>query len=152
MGLTAARAGAEVVLTDLPVYLPSVLQNIEANKDILAGTASALGLDWKERVPASLAASADMVIVCDCIYYDASLQPLIDTILSLVKPEAPVILAYEKRPDKLELYSQFFSELEKHFSTAEILHTKAAETGILVRWATDFCTRYAERMKYGSQL
>ena len=128
MGLTAARAGAEVVLTDLPVYLPSVLQNIEANKDILAGTASALGLDWKERVPTSLAASADMVIVCDCIYYEASLQPLIDTILALIKPEALVILAYEKRPDKLELYEQFFSVMEKYFSTTEILNTKAGGT------------------------
>ena len=128
MGLTAARAGAEVVLTDLPVYLPSVLQNIEANKDILAGTASALGLDWKERVPASLAASADMVIVCDCIYYEASLQPLIDTILALVKPGAPVILAYEKRPDKVELYEEFFSLRDKYFSTTEILSTRAGGT------------------------
>ena len=128
MGLTAAQLGAEVLLTDLSVYVPSVQQNIEANSDIITGRATALGLDWKERVPASLSASADLVIVCDCVYYEASLQPLIDTILALIKPEALVILAYEKRPDKLELYEQFFSVIEKHFSTTEILNTKAAGT------------------------
>ena len=124
MGLTAASLGAKVILTDLPVYLPALLQNIEANQHGLAGRVSALGLDWKEAVPLSLTSSADMVIVCDCIYYEASLQPLIDTILALIKPEAQVILAYEKRPDKLELYDQFFSLMEKYFSTTVILNTK----------------------------
>ena len=130
MGLTAATLGAEVVLTDLAVYLPSVLQNIEANKDLVTGTGkvSAVGLDWRERVSVSLAASADLVIVCDCVYYEASLQPLIETILALIKPEARVILAYEKRPDKLELYQQFFSVMEKYFRTTEILNTKAGGT------------------------
>ena len=128
MGLTAATLGAEVILTDLPVYLPSVLQNIEANQHLITGKAEAVGLDWKESVSASLAASADMVIVCDCVYYEASLQPLIDTILALIKPEARVILAYEKRPDKLELYEQFFSMIEKYFSTTELLATTAGDT------------------------
>ena len=128
MGLTAATLGAEVILTDLPVYLPSVSQNIEANQHLITGKAEAVGLDWKESVSASLAASADMVIVCDCVYYEASLQPLIDTILALIKPEARVILAYERRPDKLELYEQFFSVIEKYFSTTEILNTKAGGT------------------------
>ena len=128
MGLTAAILGAEVILTDLPVYLPSVSQNIEANQHLITGKAEAVGLDWKESVSASLAASADMVIVCDCVYYEASLQPLIDTILALIKPEARVILAYEKRPDKLELYEQFFSMIEKYFSTTELLTTTAGDT------------------------
>ena len=128
MGLTAATLGAEVILTDLPVYLPSVSQNIEANQHLITGKAEAVGLDWKESVSASLAASADMVIVCDCVYYEASLQPLIDTILALIKPEARVILAYEKRPDKLELYEQFFSMIEKYFSTTELLTTTAGDT------------------------
>ena len=128
MGLTAAILGAEVILTDLPVYLPSVSQNIEANQHLITGKAEAVGLDWKESVSASLAASADMVMVCDCVYYEASLQPLIDTILALIKPEARVILAYERRPDKLELYEQFFSVIEKHFSTTELLATTAGDT------------------------
>ena len=128
LGLTAATMGAEVVLTDLPVYLPSVLQNIEANKHLITGKISAVGLDWRERVSVSLEGSADLVLVCDCVYYEASLQPLIETILALVKPEALVILAYEKRPDKLELYQQFFSVIEKYFSTTEILNTKAGGT------------------------
>ena len=128
MGLTAAILGAEVILTDLPVYLPSVSQNIEANQHLITGKAEAVGLDWKESVSASLKASADMVMVCDCVYYEASLQPLIDTILALIKPEARVILAYEKRPDKLELYEQFFSMIEKYFSTTELLTTTAGDT------------------------
>ena len=128
MGLTAAALGAEVVLTDLPVYLPSLQQNIEANAAIITGRATAVGLDWKESVSASLTASADLVVVCDCVYYEVSLQPLGDTILALIKPEAQVILAYEKRPDKLELYEQFFSVVEKYFSTTELLATKAGDT------------------------
>ena len=127
VGLTAAALGAEVVLTDLSVYIPAVLQNIQANQDI-SGKVSAEALDWKGEVPPGLKGTADVVIVCDCIYYEASLQPLIDTILSLTKEDTSIILAYEKRQDKLELYGEFFSVLCKHFSSREILRVTAASS------------------------
>ena len=65
-------------------------------------------------------AVADLVIVCDCIYYEASLH-LVQTILGLSKQDTTVILAYERRPDKLQLYEEFFSALEKYFSSQELI-------------------------------
>ena len=129
VGLSAAGLGGEVVLTDLPVYIPSVMENIQANLDTTSrtgGSVSAAPLDWREEVPPSLRAAADLVLVCDCIYYEASLTPLIDTILSLTKRDTKVILAYEERPDKLQLYEEFFSVLHKHFSSREL---RREETG-----------------------
>ena len=61
------------------------MENIQANLATISrtgGSVSAAPLDWREEVPPSLRAAADLVLVCDCIYYEASLTPLIDTILS----------------------------------------------------------------------
>ena len=123
MGLSAAALGGQVILTDLQVYIPSITENIQANQDTTSttgGSVSATPLDWKEEVPSSLRASADLVLVCDCIYYEASLSPLTDTILSLTKRDTRVILAYEERPDKLQLYEEFFSVIHKYFSSQEL--------------------------------
>ena len=61
------------------------------------------------------------VVVCDCVYYEASLQPLVSTILGLLRPAASsqVILAYERRPDKADLYTEFFSLMEQRFTVTE---------------------------------
>ena len=130
VGITAATLGANVVISDLPIYVNAIQENIEYNRDIMHGEASALSIDWTEPVAEDLVGSADVVIVCDCVYYEASLQPLVRTIKDLLRnaSNSCVIFAYEERPDKMLLYQQFFELLHKHFVVKEILN-KRLETG-----------------------
>ena len=108
--------------SDLKIYTPAIEENIVANTDIITGKAEARNIDWTEEVPGDLLNNADTVLVCDCVYYDASLEPLIRTISSLVKPKSEVILAYERRSDKIALYEEFFQRANKVFSVAEMGH------------------------------
>ena len=54
VGLSAAALGGEVILTDLPVYIPAVQENIQANTHRHTGRVTAAALDWKQEVPSSL--------------------------------------------------------------------------------------------------
>ena len=130
VGITAATLGANVVISDLPIYVDAIQENIEHNRDIIQGDASARSIDWTEPVAEDLVGSADIVIVCDCVYYEASLQPLVSTIRDLLKnaDKSCVIFAYEERPDKILLYQQFFELVHKHFVVTEIFN-KRLESG-----------------------
>ena len=61
---------------DLPIYIPAIEENIEANLDTISSEISARNIDWTEDVSEDLTEKADVVFVCDCVYYDASLEPL----------------------------------------------------------------------------
>ena len=122
VGLTAAACGAHAILSDLKIYTPAIEENIEANTDIITGKAEARHIDWTEDVPQDLLNNADTVLVCDCVYYEASLDPLIKTISSLAKPTSDVILAYERRSDKIALYEEFFMKANRVFSVTEVGH------------------------------
>ena len=114
VGLVAAKMGAKVRLTDLEVYLQPVKENIEANRDIITkGEAIADTLDWGEKVPENLHHSADIILISDCIYYEMSLEPLISVMNNLVHSESVVILSYEERPEKLQLYETFFKMIRE---------------------------------------
>ena len=43
---------------------------------MITGSASVRSIDWTETVGDDQINTADVVIVCDCVYYEASLQPL----------------------------------------------------------------------------
>ena len=74
------------ISNDLKVYIPAIEENIEANRDIITGGAVAKIIDWTEEAPKELNQTADTVLVCDCIYYEASLLPLIRHTTSLGRP------------------------------------------------------------------
>merc|ERR1712045_950458 len=122
VGLMAASYGAHVTLSDLKIYTQAIEENIEANTDIITGEAEARQIDWTEEVPEDLLNKAATVLVCDCVYYEASLDPLLRTISSLVMPTSEVILAYERRSDKIALYKEFFLKANSTFSVTEIGH------------------------------
>ena len=119
-----------MVISDLPIYVPAIQENIEHNRANIQAEASARSIDWTEPVAEDLVGSADVVIVCDCVYYEASLQPLVRTISDLLRnaDNCCVIFAYEERPDKMLLYQQFFELLHKQFIVTEIFN-KRLETG-----------------------
>ncbi len=74
------------ISNDLKVYIPAIEENIEANRDIITGGAVAKIIDWTEEAPKELNQTADTVLVCDCIYYEASLLPLIRHTTSFGRP------------------------------------------------------------------
>ena len=113
-------------ITDLSVYVPAIQENITANDDSITSNVAARQIDWNDDVPEDLKNRADTIFVCDCVYYEASLDPLITTICDLIKhhQDSDVILAYERRADKVDLYTQFFDRVRKMFTIEEILKQK----------------------------
>ena len=98
------------------MYLQPVKETVEANRDIITkGEAFADTLDWDEKVPENLHHSADIIFISDCIYYEMSLEPLISVINNLVHSESVVILSYEERPEKLQLYETFFKMIRESY-------------------------------------
>ena len=105
------------------MYIDAIEENIAANRKGIRGTIGSRAIDWTEDTPEDLIETADCVLICDCIYYQDSLEPLINTFSNLLKrqKDATVILAYERRKDKEDLYSEFFQITRKTYNCEEIL-------------------------------
>ncbi|XP_054708914.1 protein N-lysine methyltransferase METTL21D-like [Uloborus diversus] len=121
VGLFAAALGADVLLTDLPEFIPLIQKNIESNQDILKGSASASVLVWGEDVDKY--PTPDIILVSDCIYYDKSVECLVPTLVNLASNKTEVLISYEDRiiGNKKELLKQFLEELKKSFQI-QIIH------------------------------
>ena len=118
VGIAAGILGANVLLTDLPVYIPQLQATIEANIPALEDRVNAKALDWSEDLTeddSRMRKKADILLLSDCIYYENSLDPLVNTMKCLTDNHSTVILSYERRPEKLDLYKEFFSIVEKSF-------------------------------------
>ncbi|CAL1273610.1 unnamed protein product [Larinioides sclopetarius] len=119
-GLFAAALGAEVILTDLPEVIPLLEKNIEQNKNIIKGAATASVLEWgklDKNFPIP-----DLILVSDCIYYDMSVEKLVPTLVELSDANTEILISYEDRVlgNKKELLKNFLQALKKHF-TVEII-------------------------------
>jgi len=58
----------------------------------------------------------------DCIYYNESLEPLIETLNVLVKPSTKIILAQELRESKkqIELIKDFLKQIQATITFREV--------------------------------
>ena len=141
----------------------------------------ARALDWSEPVPEELVGQValpspsflphslltpssslslpqvELLLVSDCVYYEQSLEPLVQKITSLTspssssvatRPSAPphpqvrtmaslttpsstVVLSYERRPEKAPVYEAFFPLLEQTFASRP-LGQETSEHGNMV--------------------
>jgi len=121
VGLAAASLGAQVTLTDLARILPLLEEGISLNPG-LREQVRALPLTWGyagELGAVCTPTPPDLICVSDCVYYEASLAPLVFTLRQLAQPKkAPILLSYEHRdysPDKKRVKEQFFALVEKYF-------------------------------------
>ena len=105
------------------MYLGLLEDNIQANKASLSGSAEARALDWGDEVEEELRGSADLLLVSDCVYYEQSLGPLVRTMASLTHGESTVVLGYERRPEKAEVYGAFFPLVERLFESRVLSET-----------------------------
>ena len=78
----------KVTLTDLPRFVPLLKEGIHLNPK-LSHNINIQALTWGEpedlRRSVSLIPPPDLILVSDCIYYEASIQPLISTLVSCMK-------------------------------------------------------------------
>ncbi|XP_052247351.1 protein N-lysine methyltransferase METTL21D-like isoform X2 [Dreissena polymorpha] len=114
VGLLVASYGAKTIMTDLAEFVPLIEYNIDFNKTLFQMEASAKTLKWGEpTVDTPEYRNIDVVIVADCIYYDESLEPLVNTMYDLCSKDTFVYCCYEERTtgNKPELQRRFIYHL-----------------------------------------
>ena len=127
VGLAAGLLGAEVIMTDLPIYIPQIQASIECNKTKFEYKVSAAALDWGENLSDDkfIRRKPDFLLLSDCIYYEQSLEPLVNTIKALTDVRSTVLLSYERRPEKSELYFEFFKLIESEYTNEILFETES---------------------------
>ncbi|XP_030643240.1 protein N-lysine methyltransferase METTL21D [Chanos chanos] len=122
VGIFAATLGANAIVTDLEELQPLLQMNIKENQALIKqGTVTAKVLKWGENV-ADFLPPPHYILMADCIYYEQSVVPLVETLKALSGPETCIICCYEQRTvganPKVE--SHFFELLLKDFECEEI--------------------------------
>ncbi|XP_077582680.1 EEF1A lysine methyltransferase 3-like [Stigmatopora nigra] len=120
VGIVAARLGANVTLTDLPVTLPPLEANVCANMPSSGWPASpptVLPLSWGED-HTKFPSDWDLVVGADIVYLPETYPRLVDTLAHLCKKNTVVYLSSKMRnehkaPGFFEEYlpSRFYVQL-----------------------------------------
>ncbi|XP_034531716.1 protein-lysine methyltransferase METTL21D [Notolabrus celidotus] len=122
VGLMAAALGAQVTVTDLEDLQTLLRRNIQENQALIkTGSITAKVLKWGEDVSEFLP-PPHYILMADCIYYEQSIVPLVETLKLLSGPETCIICCYEQRTEGVnpKVERQFFELLQQHFTCEEI--------------------------------
>ncbi|KAM7403013.1 hypothetical protein PAMA_003776 [Pampus argenteus] len=122
VGVMAATLGAHVTVTDLQDLHDLLTVNIKENQTLISsGSITAKVLKWGEDVSDFLP-PPHFVLMADCIYYEQSIAPLVETLKLLSGPETCIICCYEQRTEGVnpQVEKQFFELLEQNFTCKEI--------------------------------
>ncbi|XP_005159014.1 protein N-lysine methyltransferase METTL21D isoform X1 [Danio rerio] len=126
VGLVAASLGANVTLTDLEDLQPLLQLNIKKNQQLIhTGSVTAKVLKWGANVDDFLP-HPHYILMADCIYYEQSVEPLVETLKLLAGPETCIICCYEQRTVGVnpEIEKRFFELLLQDFQSEEISSEK----------------------------
>ncbi|KAK3563637.1 hypothetical protein QTP86_031875 [Hemibagrus guttatus] len=113
---------ANVTVTDLEDLQPLLQRNIQENRELLrTGSITAKVLKWGENVTDFLP-HPDYILMADCIYYEQSVEPLVETLKLLSGPDTCVICCYEQRTMGVnpEVEKRFFELLLQDFEAEEV--------------------------------
>ena len=107
--------------------VPLLDEGLRLNPHLPAGTGflRTLELTWgnTEDLAAVCQPPPDLIVVSDCVYYEASLAPLVFTLRHLSKVNsAPILVSYELRDyssAKKQIKEQFFALVERYFDVKE---------------------------------
>ncbi|XP_037097991.1 protein-lysine methyltransferase METTL21D [Syngnathus acus] len=122
VGMMAATIGADVSVTDLEDLQTLLKVNIQDNQTLIStGSITAKVLKWGEDVSGFLP-PPHYVLMADCIYYEQSITPLVETLKLLSGPETCIICCYEQRTEGInpKVEKQFFKLLQESFNCEEI--------------------------------
>ncbi|KAM4613929.1 EEF1A lysine methyltransferase 3-like [Polymixia lowei] len=99
VGILAARLGAEVTLTDLPLAVPQLQTNVSANMPISGWPSvppTVLPLSWGQD-QLSFPSDWDLVLGADIVYLSETYPLLLETLVHLCKNGAVVYLSSKMR-------------------------------------------------------
>lgn len=122
VGLVAASLGANVTVTDLEDLQPLLQLNIRKNQELIrTSSITAKVLKWGENVEDFLP-HPHYILMADCIYYEQSVEPLVETLKLLAGPETCIICCYEQRTVGVnpEIEKRFFELLLQDFQSEEV--------------------------------
>ncbi|KAJ1291510.1 hypothetical protein BS78_02G320500 [Paspalum vaginatum] len=121
----AAALPARAVLSDLPDALPNLRHNADLNAHLLAAAgaaASVVPLPWGDAAAMEEVAAAapfDVVVASDVVYYEALVDPLIETLRFFVKGDVVFLMAHMRRWKRTD--NKFFAKARKAFDV-EVVH------------------------------
>uniref|UniRef100_A0A3Q3VRA2 Uncharacterized protein n=1 Tax=Mola mola TaxID=94237 RepID=A0A3Q3VRA2_MOLML len=101
VGILAARLGAHVTLTDLPLALPQLQANVSANKPSSGWPSTlpiVLPLSWGED-HSNFSSEWDLALGADIIYLPETYPLLVETLAHLCKNSAVVYLSSKMRKE-----------------------------------------------------
>ena len=131
VGLSAAVLGASsVILTDQEELVEFLIHNIDINKDVLGEghDVVAMPLKWgdNDQIKSVLKKieTVDYIFVSDCVFYQESVEDLVETLYVLADEATEIVLTYEERDSqiKLDVMKLFFEKMKSHFSWIKIPH------------------------------
>uniref|UniRef100_A0A3Q2DGP3 Valosin containing protein lysine (K) methyltransferase n=1 Tax=Cyprinodon variegatus TaxID=28743 RepID=A0A3Q2DGP3_CYPVA len=152
VGLMAATLGAQVIVTDLEDLQTLLSANIQENQPLIkSGSISAKVLKWfvalfniamkyvvhklhicytltlflflpRGEDVSELLPHPHYILMADCIYYEQSISPLVETLKQLSGPETSIICCYEQRTEGVnpEVERRFFELLQQDFTCEKI--------------------------------
>lgn len=107
-----------VTLTDFPRFVTLLKEGIDLNKNALKfGKITASPLTWGSDDFRNIKPVPDLILASDCLYYQASVDPLISTLKNLcdLKKGCKVLLSYENREEKKTVQIDFFRKVHQDF-------------------------------------
>ncbi|XP_034015700.1 protein-lysine methyltransferase METTL21D [Thalassophryne amazonica] len=122
VGLMAATLGANVTVTDLQDLQTLLRANIQENQTLIRqGSITAKVLKWGDDVSDFLP-PPHYILMADCIYYEQSVVPLVNSLKNLAGPDTCIICCYEQRTEGVnpKVEKQFFELLQQNFTWEEI--------------------------------
>ena len=95
--------------------MPLLQYNCDQNSKELSGPISAKALHWGLST-AEFQPPPDYLILANCVYYQSSLEPLLETMLELTTQETEILACYELRCPEIEKLIERWHELiGEHF-------------------------------------
>lgn len=123
LALSKLVPSSKVYITDIPQIMPLIEKGIRINE---LTNATPETLVWGERLPA-LDSDPSVLLLADCVYYEPSFQPLVDTLVELTDRYTinEILFTYKKRrrADK-----HFFKMLAKRFKCSQVTDDPDAES------------------------
>ncbi|MEE6492313.1 hypothetical protein FKM82_016543 [Ascaphus truei] len=121
VGIMAATLGANVTITDLEELQDLMKINIDSNLHLITGSCQAKVLKWGEGAAESQPLP-DYILMADCIYYEESLEPLVNTLTDLAGPETCILCCYEQRTmgRNPQIENKYFELLQMDFHFEKI--------------------------------
>ncbi|KAL3891294.1 hypothetical protein ACJMK2_003556 [Sinanodonta woodiana] len=106
--------------SDLPEFIPLIQLNIDTNKHLFVTKVTAAALPWGRLQ--DIEENCDIILLADCIYYEDSLEPLVNTIDQLCSDRTTVYCSYEERSigNNPEVERKFFKLVRQKFDVEEI--------------------------------